>query len=109
MKKILKIVAALVAAAVAGCAIGPDYKAPVAAVPAGWSRARAGAEPAHLADWWVTLQDATLTSLEDRAAKANLDLKLAAARVREARAARGIAAADQLPEVGAKGDTVGIG
>jgi multidrug efflux system outer membrane protein len=96
MKKILKIVAALGAAAVPGCAIGPVYKAPVAAVPAGWSRAGAGAEPAHLADWWVT-------SLEDRAAKANLDLKLAAARVREARAARGIAAADQLPEVGAKG------
>jgi NodT family efflux transporter outer membrane factor (OMF) lipoprotein len=103
MKLIWWMMAALGAATVAGCTVGPDYQAPVAAVPAEWSRTGMGAEPAHQADWWVTLQDPILTALEERAAQANLDLRLAAARVREARAARGIADASRLPMVGAQG------
>ena len=103
MKLIWWMMAALGAATVAGCTVGPDYQAPAVAVPAEWSRTGMGAEPAHQADWWVTLQDPILTALEERAAQANLDLRLAAARVREARAARGIADASRLPMVGAQG------
>jgi NodT family efflux transporter outer membrane factor (OMF) lipoprotein len=49
--------------------------------------------------WWVTLQDAELNSIIERAAKANLDLKVAASRVLEARAVRRIARAGLLPSI----------
>src|SRR4051794_37223308 len=50
-------------------------------------------------DWWTALSDPELVSLIDRAAKANLDLKIASSRVLEARAARRITRADLLPSI----------
>lgn len=88
----------------AGCfAVGPDYKAPDIAAPARWQQPlRAGlngAEPdaQALATWWTTLNDADLSDLIERAAAGNLDLKIAQARVREARGRRGIARAGLFP------------
>ncbi|HEX5022399.1 MAG TPA: efflux transporter outer membrane subunit [Candidatus Binatia bacterium] len=88
----------------AGCfAVGPDYKAPDIAAPARWQQPlRAGlngAEPdaQALATWWTTLNDADLSDLIERAAAGNLDLKIARARVREARGRRGIAQAGLFP------------
>ena len=45
-----------------------------------------------LANWWTTLNDPELSGLIERAVAGNLDLKKAWAKVREARARRGIAA-----------------
>jgi NodT family efflux transporter outer membrane factor (OMF) lipoprotein len=56
-----------------------------------------------LARWWTVFQDPTLSSLVERAIASNLDLKLAEARIRQARAARGIAGADMGPELNATG------
>src|SRR5262249_6455243 len=53
--------------------------------------------------WWHTLNDLLLDALIERAVHANLDLRIAAARVREARALRGVAAADQFPTVTVSG------
>jgi NodT family efflux transporter outer membrane factor (OMF) lipoprotein len=85
--------------AMAGCAVGPDFERPETEMPAGWAgpTAAVGAQPgesteASLAEWWTVFQDAPLTSLIERAVESNLDLKLAEARIREARAARGVAA-----------------
>lgn len=47
--------------------------------------------------WWTSFNDSKLNSLVDRAVKANLDLKLAAARVVEARAATGSLAVKAVP------------
>src|SRR5437764_3128637 len=43
-------------------------------------------DPAGLALWWKQLHDAELDSLIDRAIKGNIDLRIAAARVTQARA-----------------------
>lgn len=58
-------------------------------------------EPGALATWWKVLNDEQLNSLIDRAIAANLDLKIALERVREARALRGVAASEQYPDINA--------
>jgi multidrug efflux system outer membrane protein len=54
-------------------------------------------EPA--AQWWTTFNDPQLVGLVKRAIDGNLDLQLAAARLAEARAARGVARAGLFPSV----------
>ncbi|SPF53916.1 Transcriptional regulator, Fis family [Candidatus Sulfopaludibacter sp. SbA4] len=60
--------------------------------------AGASADPA-VEQWWRTFHDPELDSLIERAVRANLDLKVAASRVLEARAARGVARAGLLPSL----------
>jgi len=85
-----------------GCAVGPNYHPPETATPKEWSSPLAGGEtnnaPADAA-WWKKFNDPELDSLIARAAQSNLTLHAAAARVREARAARGVAAADFGPTI----------
>jgi NodT family efflux transporter outer membrane factor (OMF) lipoprotein len=98
---------------VAGCNVGPDYRAPRVDAPANWSEINAGAastrpttlptaQPAAVA-WWTTLNDPVLDSLIDRAVQSNYSLKIASSRIREARALRRIVVSDELPSVGAAG------
>jgi NodT family efflux transporter outer membrane factor (OMF) lipoprotein len=90
----------------AGCAVGPDYAAPDIAVPAEWHASAEGGEtrgPVDLTEWWKVFGDATLNALIDEATKANFDLRIADARIRESRAVRGIVAADLYPNVGVSG------
>jgi len=85
-----------------GCTVGPDYHAPALNAPAQWSEPLAGGENAReasVATWWKTFNDPELSSLVERAVAANLDLKIAAARVREARAQAGEAEANLGPTV----------
>jgi multidrug efflux system outer membrane protein len=96
----------VLAGLLAGCTVGPSYRRPEVPVPATWRQAEhpsvsAGVAPAT--EWWQTFQDPILDRLVQRAVVANLDLKMATARVREARALRGIAAADRVPAVTASG------
>jgi outer membrane protein, multidrug efflux system len=90
----------------AGCKVGPNYHAPETTTPAKWSSATAGGEtnvePADAA-WWKMFHDAELDSLIQRAAQSNLTLQVAVARVREARAERGVVSADLWPSVDANG------
>ena len=58
----------------------------------------ASADPA-VEQWWRSFHDAELDSLIERAVRANLDLKIAASRLLEARAARGVARAGLLPSI----------
>src|SRR4026209_1994107 len=80
-----------------GCfAVGPDYKTPDLSAPPEWSRSLQGSVTAAtpdaqgLAQWWSALGDPDLSNLIERATAGNLDLKTAQARVREARARRGV-------------------
>ncbi len=86
-----------------GCAAGPNYHHPKDTVPAQWTTATArgtlpGIEP-QTDLWWKSFQDAELDSLIERAVVANYDLKLATARVFEARAAKGVAQSSFFPQV----------
>ena len=104
---------ALAAAALlslSGCAaVGPDYVAPETNAPAAWHtelRQGLSAEattPQQRASWWTTLNDPVLTNLIEQAVGNNLDLKQATAKVREARARRGISKAGQFPTLDASG------
>lgn len=95
--------------ALAGCAVGPDYR-PLTlqqlGVPARFNAAAAdvvAADEVDLARWWQGFGDPTLTGLVERGLAANLDIAQAGARLRQARAAlRGTRGA-LLPSVGVAG------
>lgn len=85
-----------------GCMTGPDYKRPEVATPEDWVSGKAdgvSSTQPEITAWWTQFNDPILNSLIVRAAESNFDRKIAASRVREARAARGIAAASLLPTV----------
>lgn len=92
----------------AGCAVGPNYQRPsaVTTMPATYAGAVSGwktATPrAHLPKgaWWEVFGDAELNRLEAEAATANQDLKAAAARFAQARAAADVARSGLFPRIG---------
>jgi NodT family efflux transporter outer membrane factor (OMF) lipoprotein len=89
-----------------GCAVGPNFQPPKTTVPAQWSAPMAGGETnlePSLASWWKTFNDPQLDSLVERAARTNQDLRIAEARVREARAFYRIASSQLWPTVDAGG------
>jgi outer membrane protein, multidrug efflux system len=92
----------LVLIAAGGCMVGPNYKAPDTQMPDAWheavTRGLAQGE-ADLQTWWKVFDDPELTSLVERAAKENKQLKEAIFRIREARAQRGIATGELFPSV----------
>jgi multidrug efflux system outer membrane protein len=101
------MMASALAFCVAGCMVGPNYQPPRAPnVPPAWAgvtEPRAAAPsvatpgPPRVTAWWRTFNDPQLTALVDEALAANLDVQLAGARLRQARAARGIAAGGLWP------------
>lgn len=98
----LTVAATILVIGTPGCAVGPNYHPPETKAPARWSESLAGGETNSTigaADWWKSFHDPELDSLIDRATQSNLDLQIARARVREARAQYGIAAADLWPTV----------
>lgn len=93
-----------------GPKVGPDYEPPKAETQTP-SKLEATEAPVASAagivagspvtpEWWTTFGDPRLTALITSAVTSNLDLQMAESRVREARAARGIAAGLQAPQVG---------
>src|SRR5262249_38296872 len=106
MKRIGYWVLVMLLIGVYGCAVGPDYRPPTPHTPGTCGRGDQQGVPRTSADlkaWWRQFDDPVLNTLVDRAVAGNLDLKIALAAVREARALRGIAAADQLPTINAAG------
>src|SRR5690554_1294548 len=87
-----------VAALLGACAVGPDYRAPETAATPFVEASTAGvAEEPFEAAWWEQFQDPVLDSLIERALTDDLDLKIALARVEEARAVLGGARRDRWP------------
>src|SRR6478672_11454039 len=109
--KLIKPIAIVSAIFITGCAVGPDYKEPqVQQVPAQYGQTpttQASTQPATTQPiakaWWTSFNDEMLNRLVAEARQANLDLRTAEARVREARAARGIVSADYWPDIDAVG------
>jgi len=96
----------------AGCAVGPNFHVPTVSTPVAWVGAVTNAggstaggalasvpvpTPAVLTNWWAGFKDPTLNALIVRAVDANLDLKQANSRVRQARAQRGVVAGSYWP------------
>lgn len=96
-----------VCAFLSACAVGPDYRAPDLAMPETWSSEPAGGQKKARADdfteWWASFDDPLLTDLIEQALADNPDRKSALARVREARARRGVSRAGLFPAVDASG------
>jgi len=97
---------------VTGCVtVGPDYIRPEVQVSKDWhSQLRGGLSSKEkdaqtLAVWWTVFNDSKLSGLVERATKGNLDLKKAQARIREARARRGLVTASLFPSITATGST----
>ncbi len=82
------------AAALVGCAVGPNYRTPGVSVPDHYDAlaqmsqehlAQAPVSPVDLASWWRTLGDAELDSLIDRAVTGNPSVLVALDRLQAAR------------------------
>ncbi len=85
-----------------GCSVGPNYHAPKVSIQSTWSEALEGGtknQAVQVTEWWRIFGDATLNSLIVRAVRSNYDLRIADARLREARAQREFSAADFWPTV----------
>lgn len=116
------VLALATCAGLAACTVGPNYEPASLGTPESYgatndklpqateadvaprgtiTAANGPLEPGALANWWEQLNDPTLSSLVKEGMAANMDLRLAVERLREARALRGIAAADAYPNVDA--------
>jgi multidrug efflux system outer membrane protein len=96
--------AAFVAAAallLSGCLLGPDYSRPPVVVPDNYRFAVAPATAESIADlpWFEVFRDPVLQELVREALQNNYDLRIAAARVEEARAQIGIARSFLFPQL----------
>ncbi|MBV8781303.1 MAG: efflux transporter outer membrane subunit [Phycisphaerae bacterium] len=103
-----------------GCNVGPNYKVPVVTVEQPFDtattiaalattapttqRSRISSIAQPVAQWWTTLRDPQLDQLVDRALSGNLDLQIAASRIRESRSDLRLAGASLLPSVSATGN-----
>jgi multidrug efflux system outer membrane protein len=91
---------------VGACTVGPNYQQPQPPMPAEWSSAAEsgiGNGPFEIVRWWDLFGDPRLQNLVARSVSANKDLKMAEARVREARAKWRAAGAAAWPAVDASG------
>ncbi|WP_413207037.1 efflux transporter outer membrane subunit [Rhodospirillum sp. A1_3_36] len=100
----------------AGCAVGPEYETPQVSIPSLWANDQNAPAPVHsvsdasatiareaLAVWWTRMGDPLLDDLVSQAVEGNLDVALAKARIREARAARDKAVGGLWPSGGGTG------
>jgi multidrug efflux system outer membrane protein len=84
----------------AGCNLAPDYLRPTPPVPETWPQdAAAGSRSIAELDWQTFFPDPRLRALIDAALDNNRDLRIATARIAEARALFGIQRADRFPTV----------
>jgi len=89
-----------------GCAtVGPTYRKPDISVPAAWNGVRASdntttaEKTGDLSGWWGQLGDPTLTALVEQALAGSTELRVAQAKLREARARRNLADSNYFPTV----------
>lgn len=96
-----KSTAIILLAVLGGCSLMPDYERPSAPVPTVWPesvklKVSTGLE---LTDWQHYFPDSRLQALIAVALENNRDLRIATARIAEARAQYGIQQADRLPNL----------
>lgn len=107
--------ATVMACLLTGCTVGPSFKPQTIWSPSTWF---GGGRPSALTAtapfstpvtepidpaWWNIFHDAELTSLENRVAAANLNVRLSTIRLAESRSQRQITGADQFPTLQGSG------
>jgi NodT family efflux transporter outer membrane factor (OMF) lipoprotein len=90
-----------------GCAVGPDFQSPEITEAAKRTPETGGLPSQTVEDevdiaWWKRFRDAELSSLVDRLAAQNLDLKTATERVLQGVAQRHVAASQGVPHIDAQ-------
>jgi outer membrane protein, multidrug efflux system len=99
---------------VSSCTVGPNYSPPRVKVEPAFGElgqttsaapnsqpSRTTGQTAVVTEWWRSFKDEQLNRLIEAAARQNDNLQVATTRIRQARAQRGITAADLFPNVGA--------
>ncbi len=110
MKRLALLVA--VAAMATACKVGPDYEKPAPLpndqpISDQWYTAATmglASADSNIQTWWTVFNDRKLQELIERAQIENLDLRVAVARIREARAGVGVARGERMPVLDAAGD-----
>jgi outer membrane protein, multidrug efflux system len=101
-------VLAVLALALGACTVGPDYRRPAVPIPATFRGQPPGDPQLSLGDlaWWRLFEDETLQQLINEAIRENYDLRIAAARVLDARAQVTITRSFQFPELNHSGSAI---
>jgi outer membrane protein, multidrug efflux system len=90
----------LVVILLSGCTtVGPDYQRPAVELPAQYPAAASDSGSPLAPDWWTLYRDPALNELVAAARRSNVDIRLAAARVREAEALARETSAAFFPDV----------
>ena len=108
MKRPARVLAVTVIAALAGCAVGPDYQRPAdLPAPAEFRGVLSPQQAESIADlhWTAVFNDPELRPVIETALANNLDLKIAAARVEEFRGRARVARSYLGPSLGVTGNT----
>jgi multidrug efflux system outer membrane protein len=95
----LKRIAIVAAVSLAGCLVRPHYERPVVLTEATYIDAAAIQENIADVPWWDVFKDKDLQALIKTALANNRDLKVAIARIDEARGLLGVARPDQFPRL----------
>src|SRR4051812_43224089 len=97
-----RLIPAAVAMVLAACAVGPNYSEPKVSAPDAFVETDSSLFNHNEVEqaYWNKFNDATLTKLIEDALASNHDLRIASARLRQARALRGDARFDLGPTIG---------
>ena len=96
-----KLLLTLMLAALGGCSLAPTYHRPDLPVPAAWPDTAKPEGKRSMPDWKTYFPDPRLQALLVAAFENNRDLRVATARIAEARAQYGIQQSNRLPNVNA--------
>ncbi len=105
MSRYLKIIllAALIIS-IAGCAVGPDFQKPAVNAPSKFRFDYSNVDTTEILSWWELFNDPILDTLVRIALNENRDVRIAAARIEEAKANVGYTRADMWPWIGYEGN-----
>ena len=100
----VRLAVAAAAALLAGCAVGPSYERPQTSTPSDFAQREASVYAAAqpVADFWRSFNDPLLTQLVEQSLASNTDLRVAVARLDQARAITRQSRLDLLPTVTAE-------
>ena len=94
------LILSLIALALGGCTVGPNYVRPAVDTPPSWRMTDTEAKDLANTAWWGQFNDPVLDNLIHVALRENLDLQIASARVDEFAGRYGFVRADLFPQVG---------
>jgi len=99
INKLVTVIVLLTAGSVAGCMMGPDFQKPIMNPPAHFKSVELQAETEVNLKWWELFNDPVLHTLVVSALEDNKNVKIAASRIQQARAALGFAKVDLFPRL----------